>query len=337
MSNDPMETLNPSLLSYLACPLCKGNLKNTGTNQVECLSCKAVYPVDDGIPMLLPPQLEEFKMLEAEFHSNEANEFVERHLKFSYRVSRYHEDYLACFRDLQKGAVVLEVSGGGGLEACRLKDMGLSVIESDIAVGMVKRARKRAADEGQDAHSVFVVCDAELLPCQDKSLDAILIVGALHHLPSPERFFAAAKRALKPGGLLVIGFEPNRWPYYTVIPVLRFLNRLLQPRRSINPGETSIGDMETTGFVEADFERFLRTEGLKKVCLQRIWYLSGFVQFAVSYINKGRPVERLIDLPLVLQRALVACDDFLSRIPLLRRLCWHWTLVAQRPETNNGV
>lgn len=332
-----METKNPSLLSYLACPLCKGSLKNTGRNQVECQSCKTVYPLDDGIPILLHPQLDKFKMLEAEFHSNEANEFAERHMKFSYRVSRYHEDYLACFSACQKGSVVLEVSGGGGLEAVQLKKMGLIVIESDIAVGMVKRARKRATDQGQDTHSVFVVCDAELLPCRDQSLDAVLIVGALHHLPSPERFFSAAKRALKPGGLLVIGFEPNRWPYFTVIPVLRLLNRLLHPHRNINPGETSIGDMETTGFVEADFERFLRAEGLKKMCLQRIWYLGGFVQFAVSYINKRRSVERLIDLPHALQRALVACDDFLSRIPLLRRLCWHWTLVAQRPKTNDDI
>jgi len=332
-----MVTLPHPLLSYLACPLCKGNLKNTGTNQVECLSCKAVYPVDEGIPILLPPQLEEFKMLEAEFHTNEANEFAERHLKFSYRVSRYHEDYLTCFRDCLKGAVVLEVSGGGGLEACRLKDMGLTVIESDIAVGMVKRSRKRASDEGQDAHSVFVVCDAELLPCRDQSLDAVLIVGALHHLPSPERFFAAAKRALKPGGLLVIGFEPNRWPYFTIIPVARLLSRLLHPHRNTNPGAISVGDMETSGFVEADFDQLLRTEGLKKVSLQRIWYVDGFIQLAVSFINRKRPVERLVDLPLALQRVLVTCDDFLSRIPVLRWFCWHWTLVAQRPKTNNDI
>lgn len=329
MSND--------LMSFLACPLCRGSLKIVGVNQVECLSCKAVYPVDDGIPILLPPQLEEFKILEAEFHSNEADYFAERAHRFSYRVSRYHDDYLTCFSSYQEGAVVFVVSGGGGVEACRLKDMGLTVIESDIAVGMVKRARRRAADDGQNARAVFVVCDAEQLPCPDQSLDAILIVAALHHLPSPGRFFAAANRALKPGGQLVIGFEPNRWPYYTVMPVLRFLSRMLHPHRNINPGETSIGDMETKGFVETDFERFLRAEGLKKVSLQRIWYLGGFVQLAVLYINSKRPVERMIDLPIALQRALVACDDFLSRIPLLRRFCWHWTLVAQRPHTNNGL
>jgi ubiquinone/menaquinone biosynthesis C-methylase UbiE len=324
------------LASYLVCPQCKNDLDYVDTTQAECRSCKATYLVNDGIPILLPPQLEKFKLLEAEFHSNEAEEFTERHLKFSYRVSRYHDDYLNFFRDYRKGAVVMEVSGGGGLEACRLKAMGLTVIESDIAIGMVKRARKRALAEGHDANSIFVVCDAEQLPCRDQSLDAVLIVGALHHLPSPERFFAAAKRALKPGGLLIIGFEPNRWPYFTVIPVLRFLNKMLNRQRYTNPSETSIGDMETSGFAESDFDRFLLAEGLKKIRLQRIWYVGGFVQLAVSVINRNRPVERLVDLPIPLQRALVAFDEFLTHIPVLRRLCWHWTLVAQRPKTDHN-
>ena len=335
MSSNLMETLTSSL-TYLACPLCKGTLKNEGANKVECLSCKSGYPVDDGIPILLPQKLDKFKMMEAEFHSNEADEYAERHMGFSYRVSRYHEDFLSCLRDCQEGAVVLEVGGGAGLEAVQLKNMGFTVIESDIAVGMVKTARKRATDDGQEGRSVFVVCDAEQIPCQDQSLDAVLIVGALHHLPSPACFIAATKRALKPGGLLVIGFEPNRWPYFIAYPALRLLGRLLHPRRSITPREASIGDIETTGFVEADFERFLRAEGLKKVRLQRIWYVDGFIQFAVTYVNRNRPVGRLIDLPHALQRALVAFDGFLSQIPLLRGFCWHWTLVAQRPQKGSS-
>jgi ubiquinone/menaquinone biosynthesis C-methylase UbiE len=335
LRTDLMETLAFSL-SYLVCPLCKGTLKNEGANQVKCLSCKTVYSVDDGIPILLSPQLEKFKMSEAEFHSKAANEFVERHMRFSYRVARYHDDYLKCFCDGQKGALVLEIGGGGGLEAVQLKNMGLTLIESDISAGMVKTSRKRAVAAGQDSRSVFVVCDAEQLPCKDQSLDAVLIVATLHHLPSPERFFAEAKRALKPGGLLVIGFEPNRWPYFTVYPAMSLLGRLLHPRRRSVPSKLSIGDTETTGFVEADFKRFLKAEGLRKIRLQRIWYIDGYTQLILGYINKNRPVDRLIDLPDALQRAIVAFDNFLSHIPLLRRFCFHWTLVAHRPKTDNG-
>ena len=332
---DPMETLVLSL-SYLVCPLCKGTLKNESANQVKCLSCKSAYSVDDGIPILLSPQLGKFKMSEAEFHSKAANEHVDRHMKFSYRVARYHNDYLKCFCDCQKGALVLEVGGGGGLESVHLKNMGLTLIESDISVGMVKTSRKRAIVAGQESNSVFVVCDAEQLPCKDQSLDAVLIVGTLHHLPSPQRFFAEARHALKPGGLLVIGFEPNRWPYFTVYPAMYFLGRILHLYRRTLPGEVSIGDKETTGFVEADFERFLKAEGLNKVSLQRIWYIDGYIQLILGYINKNRSVAKLVDLPNVLQRMIVACDNFLSHIPLLRRFCFHWTLVAHRPKTDNG-
>jgi ubiquinone/menaquinone biosynthesis C-methylase UbiE len=334
MSNDLNEKLM-FLLSFLACPLCKGSLNSVGVNQVVCLSCKAAYAVEDGIPIILPPKLDKFKMMEAEFHSKEADEFAERHMKYSYRVARYHDDYLKCFCELSKGAVVLEVGGGGGgLEAVKLKNMGLTLIESDISVGMVKTGRNLAIAAGQESASLFVVCDAEQLPCPDQSLDGILIVGALHHLPSPERFFTAAKRALKPGGLLVTGFEPNRWPYYTVYPALRLLRKLLHPRKKA-AGGVSIGDMASTGFSEADFERFLKAEGLKKVSLQRIWYINGYIHLAIEHINRKRPVGQLIDLPNALQRALVAFDDFLSHALLLRRFCWHWTLVAQRPYTDN--
>jgi ubiquinone/menaquinone biosynthesis C-methylase UbiE len=335
MSND-IDDKYTYLLSLLACPMCKGGLKSIDVNRVKCSSCEAAYPVEDGIPIMLPPQLDKFKSMEAEFHSNEAAEFAERHMKHSYRVARYHDDYLKCFSDCQKGAVVLEVGGGGGLEAVQLKNMGLTLIESDISVGMVKMGRRSAIAAGQDSASFFIVCDAEQLPCPDQSLDAILIVAALHHLPSPERFFAAAKRALKPGGQLVIGFEPNQWPYFTVYPALRLLRKILHPRRNASGG-VSIGDRTSTGFTKTDFERFLQAEGLKKVCLQRIWYIDGFTQLVIEQINRKRPVGQLIDIPDPLQRALVAFDDFLSRVPLLRRFCWHWTLVAQRPDANSGL
>lgn len=320
------------LLSFLVCPLCKGGLKSAGETQVRCVSCKTAYPVEEGVPILLSPKLDNFKLMEAEFHSEDADEFVERHMKFSYRVARYHNDYLERFSGCQKGSVVLEVGGGGGLEAVHLKNMGLTLIESDISVGMVKRSRKRAIAAGQDSSSVFVVCDAEQLPCPDQSLDAVLIVAALHHLPSPELFFAAASRALKPGGLLVTGFEPNKWPYFTIHPLMRLLRKLLHPTRGA--ARVSIGDMESSGFSEADFNRFLKAEGLEKVNLQRIWYIDGFVHMLIEKINRQRPVGQLIDLPERLQRMLVAVDNLLSRMPVIRGFCWHWTLVAQRPYSN---
>jgi uncharacterized protein YbaR (Trm112 family) len=54
------------LLDILACPVCKGDLKLEVTEENEeeivsgkliCTSCGTEYPIEDGIPNMLPPDL----------------------------------------------------------------------------------------------------------------------------------------------------------------------------------------------------------------------------------------------------------------------------------------
>jgi uncharacterized protein YbaR (Trm112 family) len=56
--------VKPDLMEILCCPVCKGDLtltvtKRDGdeilTGQLRCAKCPAEYPIDDGIPDLLPP------------------------------------------------------------------------------------------------------------------------------------------------------------------------------------------------------------------------------------------------------------------------------------------
>jgi len=56
------------LLDILCCPLCKGDLDLEVTEENEkeiikgtfyCEKCKEYYPIDDGIPNMLPPDLRE--------------------------------------------------------------------------------------------------------------------------------------------------------------------------------------------------------------------------------------------------------------------------------------
>ena len=54
--------LKPELLEILACPMCKGplTLESDSGSRDESLSCQACsefYPIEDGIPNLLPPDL----------------------------------------------------------------------------------------------------------------------------------------------------------------------------------------------------------------------------------------------------------------------------------------
>ncbi|MFA7249950.1 MAG: methytransferase partner Trm112 [Dehalococcoidia bacterium] len=61
------------LIDILACPLCKAALSLSVTREeggevlegtLECTSCHEIYPIVDGIPNLLPPDLR--RAMEAE-------------------------------------------------------------------------------------------------------------------------------------------------------------------------------------------------------------------------------------------------------------------------------
>ena len=56
------------LIGILACPICKGELKLTVreedgeeivSGELHCAKCNEHYPIEDGIPNMLPPDLRE--------------------------------------------------------------------------------------------------------------------------------------------------------------------------------------------------------------------------------------------------------------------------------------
>jgi uncharacterized protein YbaR (Trm112 family) len=49
-----------SLIRILACPVCKGGLNiNREKTQLHCRECDVKYPIKDGIPMMMPPEMQE--------------------------------------------------------------------------------------------------------------------------------------------------------------------------------------------------------------------------------------------------------------------------------------
>jgi hypothetical protein len=57
MAEDPIPQ---ELFKILACPVCKADLKyNDDKTGLTCTKCKNKYPIKDGIPVLLPPEMQD--------------------------------------------------------------------------------------------------------------------------------------------------------------------------------------------------------------------------------------------------------------------------------------
>ncbi|MFB6251851.1 MAG: class I SAM-dependent methyltransferase [Halobellus sp.] len=97
---------------------------------------------------------------------------------------------------------VVDLAGGTGRASRGLARVGYDPIVLDVSAGMLSRAR--------DAGHETVRGDAERVPFGDDTIDATVVVDALHHLPDPQSGLEAAARIVRPGGVVAIQeFHPR--------------------------------------------------------------------------------------------------------------------------------
>ena len=98
----------------------------------------------------------------------------------------------------------VDVGGAAGAYAFWLAASGWEVHLLDPVERLIGVARERDRAAGRPLASIEVG-DARELPFPDDSVDAVLLLGPLYHLPDPEDRRAAiaeATRVLRPGGLV---------------------------------------------------------------------------------------------------------------------------------------
>ena len=122
---------------------------------------------------------------------------------------------------------VLEVGfGGGALLGSILLATSGEVFGADASSAMLARARRRFGREVRRGRLRLYQATADSLPLPDSAVDKAVSVNSLYFWPDPAAALAELARVVRPGGRLVLCFEPaeelRKWPGH------RFGFRLLE-------------------------------------------------------------------------------------------------------------
>ena len=121
------------------------------------------------------------------------------------QIAKYYANDAADFikrLDLKPGMTVLDVACGTGNLAIPAARTGATVTGVDIAPNSVEQARQNAKAEGLNVK--FDEGDAEALPYEDASFDAVVTMFGAMFAPRPELVAAELKRVCRPGGVIAM-------------------------------------------------------------------------------------------------------------------------------------
>jgi len=284
---------------------------------------KEKFYIDDGIVNLLPKKNDQFRDIEEKFWDYTYEHEESR--KISNRNSSFHEHFRRLLILLPPNTIVVELGCGTRLDALEIAQTGKHVIATDISLEALKKARKLAQSVGIAPNIDFIRAEASHLPMLNDSVDGVLIAAAFHHLQNPLDGLKEIRRIVKNGGYVVLGVEPNSWPYKTVYKILHPLKMYIRKKR--NRGMDSIADDETKGFSKRDLKKIFQDAHINIIEIKPVKFT---LEWYDQYLRlKGRIFRKEFSPNLFIYKLLECIDSFLERIPIVNHFFWHWNVIGR--------
>lgn len=220
--------MQPRVLNWLVCPLCRSALQLQATSgdiglttevTSGTLQCDAghPFPIHGGVPRLLRRNALDAGATMGDARTKTAlaiaDSFGGEWEQFDYDTNRtWHEtvedrsklwlrEVDLSVSDL-RGKVVLDAGSGNGTLSVGVSNFGCDVVGVDVSDSVTRSHAFAIGRKNTNTH--FVQGDLMRLPVRDGSMDIVYSSGVLHHNPDTLEALRAVARALKPGGKIYI-------------------------------------------------------------------------------------------------------------------------------------
>jgi ubiquinone/menaquinone biosynthesis C-methylase UbiE len=157
--------------------------------------------------------------------------------QFFNEVERFRYETQPFMRSLMefdnfRGKRLLEIGCGLGTDWLQFARAGAITTGVDLTPASIELVKKRFALEGIPVDAQ--VADAEHLPFENDSFDAVYSFGVLHHTPNTQKSIDEVHRVLKPGGRIVIMlYHKSSIHVYLGTPLYKISHKLKAGTRSL--------------------------------------------------------------------------------------------------------
>ncbi len=259
-------------MQMLRCPFDRAPL-HAGEEEIECAECRRRFPVVDGIPSFVLPDLataherEEWLRKRSEMQARDAQAAQYDHLLGLWLLSpvETHLTLRALRGKSQRFTALAEIGCGTGRMLQHFAGLADCVVGVDFSLQSLRLCRQRMQEAGVWEKTLLIHADACFLPLADEVLDATASCQLVEHLPSDRlrlQVLAEMARVLKAGGRYAVSGYHWSW-----------LTRWSGAKQGMHPG-----GIYYYRFTRKEFHELVSThlpvESLRSV-LGYVWLASG--------------------------------------------------------------